>query len=256
MPALFIGHGSPMNVIEDNGFTRRLRKLGQELSRPKAILVVSAHWETGGTRVLTHKQPETMYDFYGFPDALYATTYPAPGAPAEARLAIEALKGISASSTEDRGLDHGAWAVLYHLFPKADIPVFQVSLDRKISFQEHFAVGKMLSSLREKGIMILGSGNIVHNLGRYHPDVDAEPFDWAVEFDDKIKALLVKRDMAGLIHIEKSGAELAKLAMPTAEHYLPLLYVLGASDAKDALSFPYEGMQNASMSMRMVLLNR
>ena len=253
MPALFVGHGSPMNALENNDFTRALRKLGRELARPEAILAVSAHWETAGIKVLGQSYPGTIHDFYGFPKELYAMSYPASGAPSTARLAVKAMAKMKAEITEDWGLDHGTWSVLHHLYPKADVPVFQVSLDRGLSFREHYETGRMLSALRREGVMILGSGNIVHNLGLYDPSPDAKPFDWAVEFDEKIKKLLLGRDIDGLINVQKFGARLVGQVMPTVEHYVPLLYVLGAGYEEDGLSFPYEGIWNACMSMRAVL---
>ena len=253
MPALFIGHGSPMNAIEDNDFTASLKQLGSQLPRPEAILCVSAHWQTAGTQVLVQDAPETIHDFYGFPRELNEFRYPAPGAVKQARLAVEALVGIGARENSKWGLDHGTWSVLTHLYPKADIPVFQVSLDRHLPMDKHQVIGALLAPLRDQGILILGSGNIVHNLGLYDADPDAKPYDWAVKFDAAVKKVLLAHDATALNHPETISPEMARLAMPTTEHYLPLLYVAGASRPTDRLSFPYEGLQNASMSMRMVL---
>ena len=253
MPALFVGHGSPMNAIEDNDYSRCLRRLGRELPRPQAVLCVSAHWQTTGTQVQVHPSPETIHDFYGFPRALNEFLYPAPGAVPQARQALEALEKVGARETSAWGLDHGAWAVMAHLYPEADVPVFQVSLDRRLGMDKHLALGTLLSSLRERGIMILGSGNIVHNLSLYHPDPDAKPYEWAVDFDVAIKRVLQSQDLSSLANPEAVAPAVARLALPTEEHYLPLLYVVGARRPADGLSFPYEKIQNASMAMRIVL---
>jgi len=253
MPVLFVGHGSPMNALEDNAFTKSLQKLAAQLPRPKAILSVSAHWETNGTKVVVHSQPKTIHDFFGFPQELNTFSYPAPGAPDIARRAVKLLSKLKAIDTEDWGLDHGTWSVLCHIYPKADVPVFQVSLDRELTLAEHFVVGKMLSILREEGVMILGSGNIVHNLDLYVQRANAKPYEWAEDFDLKIKGLLVTKNSAGLIGIDKLAPDLVSYAVPTREHYLPLLYVVGASRETDVVSFPFEGIQNSSISMRTVL---
>jgi 4,5-DOPA dioxygenase extradiol len=252
-PALFVGHGSPLNAIENNAFTRSLKRLGWRLPRPKAILAVSAHWETAGTKVFVDSKPKTIHDFRGFPKVLSEFSYDAPGAPRIARRVVEMLSSVGAVATTDWGLDHGTWSVLKHMYPKADVPVFQLSLDRGLLFDEHYRIGTMLSPLREKGVMILGLGNIVHNLDAYDPKPAAKPFDWAVEFDRKIKHFLLKRDVYGLIDLDQMDPDLVRRAMPTEEHYLPLLYVVGVSRKTDKLSFPYQGFQNASMSMRSVL---
>jgi 4,5-DOPA dioxygenase extradiol len=256
MPALFVGHGSPMNALEDNGFTKSLKRLAGQLPRPKAILSVSAHWETNGIKVCAHPQPKTIHDFFGFPQELNEFLYPVAGAPESARQVVKLLSSWKAIETEDWGLDHGTWSVLCHLYPKADVPVFQVSLDRELSFKEHFEVGKRLAVLRSEGVMILGSGNIVHNLELYVQRVDAKPYAWAVDFDQTIKELLTARNSADLIGISQLVPDLVPYAVPTWEHYLPLLYVIGASRENDSLSFPFEGLQNASISMRSVLFSQ
>lgn len=253
MPVLFVGHGSPMNALGDNAFTQSLRALGKKLPRPEAVCCVSAHWETPGTQVLAHDVLEVIHDFYGFPEALNEFSYPAPGAPSWARATVKLLAGVQAIESADWGLDHGSWSVLTHLYPKADVPVFQVSLDQGQTLNGHYAIGKMLAPLRKQGVLILGSGNIVHNLGFYDLRVNAPAYDWAVDFDAEIKKALLARDIKTLSAPARIDPGLARLALPTPEHYLPLLYIAGASRSEDRLSFPFEGIQNASMSMRAVL---
>ena len=250
MPVLFVGHGSPMNALERNPFTETLARLGNRLPRPEAVCVVSAHWVTDGSEVLTVPWPRTIHDFSGFPRALYEVKYPAPGAPAEARRVARELK---IRPDETWGLDHGAWSVLRHLYPEADVPVFQVSLDEQRSLARHLELGRELASLRERNVLILGSGNIVHNLQRMQAEKDAEPFPWAVEFDSQVKKAIEACDLAALTAPEVWGKPLLALAHPTLEHYIPLLYCLGSTLARDAVSYPYEGFEYGSLSMRMVL---
>ena len=250
MPVLFVGHGSPMNAIEHNRFTETLAKLSQRLPRPKAVCVVSAHWATRGTEVLTVAKPRTIHDFYGFPRPLYEVDYPAPGAPAEAeRVARE----LEIKPDETWGFDHGAWSVLLHLYPEADVPVFQISLDEGRSLPGHVELGAELAPLRERGVLILGSGNIVHNLRRLEMDKEAPALPWTVEFDSKVKTAIETRDVTSLAAPDNWGKPLAALAHPTLEHYVPLLYCLGSTTEQDAVSYPYEGFEYGSLSMRMVL---
>lgn len=250
MPTLFLGHGSPMNAIEDNDFTQTLQRLGKSLPRPKAILMVSAHWETNGTWVTGMENPKTIHDFYGFPKALFDVQYPASGAPQIATDVSNTIITPNIGVDNNKwGLDHGTWSVLMHIFPNADVPVFQLSLDRSQSISFHYELGKQLSFLREQGVMIMGSGNIVHNLGEIKWGEDATPHDWAIEFDEWAKKKLVNRDFNSLITDPLKSKE-GKLSIPTLEHYLPLLYVLGASGEKENLVFDYEGIQLSSMSMR------
>ncbi|HVM31696.1 MAG TPA: 4,5-DOPA dioxygenase extradiol [bacterium] len=251
MPVLFVGHGSPMIGVEENSFTQSLNRLGGQLPRPQAIALVSAHWVTPGTRVSTQASPQQIYDFGGFPQKLYEVKYPAPGAPEEAKVLVGEL---GFSPDESWGLDHGAWTVLKHLYPKADIPTFQISLDLNQKLSGHFELGQKLGILRKRGVLLIGSGNLTHNLRDLDFNEDAEPFDWAVDFDAKAKRALDARDFDAFIHPQDTWGEKAfRRAHPTAEHYLPLLYVLGASQNGDALSYPYEGIQNGSLSMRAVL---
>ncbi len=248
-PVLFVGHGSPMNAIEDNAYTRALSALGARLPRPEAVLCVSAHWLTRGTAVTGMAQPRTIHDFGGFPEALDQVSYPAPGSPELAALVRETVGGGTvAIDASEWGLDHGAWSVLRHLYPKADVPVVQLGVDFGASARRHYELGAKLRPLREKGVLILGSGNVVHNLRRISFDEDAEPEAWAVEFDAWVKAKLGTRDFESLLG-DPAAAPSGRLAVPTPDHYDPLLYVLGASDARDELRYEYEGIQNGSISM-------
>jgi 4,5-DOPA dioxygenase extradiol len=252
MPVLFVGHGSPMNAIEENAFTRCLRELGKRLPLPKAVCVVSAHWVTRGCHVLGVDWPKTIHDFCGFPRPLYDLRYPAPGATAEAkRLAIEQHLKVD----HQWGLDHGAWSVLRHLYPKADVPVFEVSLDQEKTFIEHAALGNQMHQLRERGVLILGSGNVVHNLHRINWEMPDGGYPWAVEFDGRVKRAMQERDLGSLAAPDRWGSALLGEAHPTLEHYAPVLYCLGASDEKDELSFPYEGMAFGTISMRMAMFS-
>jgi 4,5-DOPA dioxygenase extradiol len=243
MPTLFIGHGDPMNALKDNAFTRSLAKAASALpARPLAVLAISAHWCEGPVAAGSTSRPETIHDFYGFPSELYEVEYPAPGAPEVAQRLAGLIPGLGLDAT--RGLDHGAWAVLRHLFPSADIPVLQLSLDLSRSFEEHLELGRALAPLRDEGILILGSGNIVHNLRLIR--WDGEPFPWALEFDAWAAQRIASRDYAALTHPEKAAFA---LAAPTVEHYVPLLYTLGAA-GEDPISTIYEGIEHGSLSMR------
>lgn len=250
MPTLFLGHGSPMNAIEQNEFTQTLQKLGLNLPRPKSILMISAHWETQGTWVTGMKKPQTIHDFYGFPKALYEIDYPAPGEPELAqKLSSSFIDPKLHIDLDQWGLDHGTWSVLRHLFPQADIPVFQLSLDQTKPMSFHFEMGKKISHLRDQGVMIIGSGNIVHNLAQLNWTQEASAHDWAIEFDEWVKGKLLNLDFKSLVDdCQKSIA--GKLSIPSPEHYLPLLYTLGASGSQDELFFDFEGIQNSSISMR------
>lgn len=249
-PVVFAGHGSPMNAIEDNAFTRALRALGERLGKPAAVLCVSAHWVTRGTAVTGMASPRTIHDFGGFPEALSRVRYPAPGSPALAALVRETLgRDAVAVDEAEWGLDHGAWSVLRRLYPEADVPVVQLSLGHGLPAARHFALGAKLKPLRDDGVLILGSGNLVHNLRRADFAADAAPADWAVEFDAWFRDRLEARDFDALTG-DLSAAPSGRLAVPTREHYDPLLYVLGASDPGERLRVESEGIQNASISMR------
>ncbi len=253
MPVLFVGHGSPMNAIEDNDFTRSLRALGQKLPTPKAILVISAHWLTRGTWVQVAEKPKMIYDMYGFPKPLYAVQYPAPGAPAFAQETRQIVTLTNVLEDHEWGFDHGNWSVLVHLFPKADVPVFQLSIDYYKPAEWHYELAKQLKELRNKGVLIIGSGNLTHNLRMvdFH-QIDAPPRDWALEFDQRIARFLEDRNDKAVVEYEKLGTA-ARLAVPEPSHYLPLVYAVGLHDEKDELSYPYEKFQYGTLSMRSVL---
>lgn len=251
-PVLFIGHGNPMNALKDTAFTQKLAKLGSSLEKPKAILVVSAHWLTRGTWVATTPTPETIHDFGGFPQALFDVQYPAKGAPEFAKETATLLNAkTTVGEDTDWGLDHGAWTVLKHMYPAADVPVFQLSIDYYQTPQYHYDLAKYLSSLRDKGVMILGSGNIVHNLRQVDFANENNKFDWAVEFDETVKKMLTERNHQGLIDYNKLGTA-ATLSIPTNDHYLPLLYTLALQGEKEEAAHIYEGIEHGSISMRCV----
>jgi 4,5-DOPA dioxygenase extradiol len=253
MPVLFVGHGSPMNAIEENAFTRGLQEVRKKLPQPKAICVVSAHWVTQGCHVLAADWPRTIHDFYGFPRPLYEVQYPAPGAPQEAkRLAMK----HHLQTDHQWGLDHGAWSVLRHLYPEANVPVFQVSLDHARTFEEHLSLGKELTGLRERDVLILASGNLVHNLRKINWEMPGSGFPWAEEFDGKVKKAIEARDMESLAAPDRWGNTLLAEAHPTLEHYAPILYCLGSTDEHDSVTYPYEGMEFGTVSMRMVLFEK
>jgi 4,5-DOPA dioxygenase extradiol len=250
-PALFIGHGSPMNAALDNPFTRAMAALGKSLQRPKAVLCVSAHWLTEGELRLNGAAPfETIYDFYGFPDELYRINYAPPPAAQAAKATAALLK--PAPAIEGRGLDHGAWTVLRMLFPRADVPIYQLSVDYPATGKYHYELGRNLAPLREQGVLILGSGNIAHNLGLMDPDMDAAPAQWNLDFDLKVKEYVDKGRRAALA--DYAALPGGKLAVPTPDHYWPFLAALGAG-LEDKASYPYEGYHHASLSMRAVLFS-
>ena len=248
MPVLFIGHGSPMNAVLNNEYTEAISKSTQNIPKPEAILVISAHWETEGTFITSSDEPEQIYDFYGFPEELYNLKYKPTGSKKYAQMVAAELKDSNVMLTEKWGLDHGAWSVLSHLYPKAEIPVFQMSLNKLGNEQYHYDLGRKLSILREKGILIIGSGDIVHNLGRMDYDMNVTPFEWASEFDNYICDAIVNRKHDNIINYQKIGKS-AKLSVPTKEHYLPLIYIAGIQDEEDEVNFIYKGIQHSSMSM-------
>ncbi len=263
MPVLFVGHGSPMNAIEDNAWRRSWQTLGAELlareAKPQLILCISAHWLTrGGWQLTGMAKPKTIHDFGGFPQALFDQQYPAPGAPAVAHTLAQALKSPSdgrqlGMDTDTWGLDHGAWSVLKPMFPQADIPVLQLSMDYSRAPAEHFALGRQLQALRERGVLIVGSGNIVHNLRAMRPTAGAnEAFDWAQEFDALVQDQIQTGHLEALQNFQALGA-VAQQAHPTYEHYLPLLYAAGAAHSTDVPRFFNTGYQAGAISMRSVL---
>jgi 4,5-DOPA dioxygenase extradiol len=247
MPVLFVGHGSPMNAIEENEFSRVWMETGKAMPRPKAILCISAHWETDGTQVTAMKEPKTIHDFYGFPPALYKLTYPAPGSPDLAKLVRETVKNVPVSLDQTWGLDHGAWSVLGRMFPEAEIPVVQLSLDRTKDAAFHYELGKELRSLRYQGILVVGSGNMVHNLGMM--SWQDTGYDWTLECDETLRRFISSGDHDSLVHYERLG-KAARLSIPTNEHYLPLLYTLALQDKQDSLRFFAEQVTLGSISMR------
>ncbi len=248
MPLLFIGHGHPMNALMDNSFTQALQKLGKDLPVPNAVMVVSAHWETRGTYVSVNPWPKAIYDFGRFDDRLFGINYAPAGHPG---LAEEALKLLpSAVGDPDMGLDHGAWTVLRFIFPEANIPVFQLSIDLTQPTARHFELGQALGRLREKGVLVMGSGNIVHNLRRldWH-NIEAATPDWAAEFDQTVKNHLDSGNFAPLANYRQFGGA-ALAAVPTEDHYLPMLYTLGMAGPGEPVRYLYEGFQYGSISMR------
>jgi len=239
-----------MNAIENNAFTQTLRELSARLPKPTAVCVISAHWVTSGSHVLASSHPQTIHDFYGFPRALYEVEYPAPGAPAEAGKLAENPVIVP---DEKWGLDHGSWSVLRHMYPAADIPAFQLSLDERRTPKEHLELGREIKQLRQRGVLILGSGNVVHNLRQIDWSDPHGAFDWAREFDSRVKDSVDAHDASALADPAKWGERLLATAHPTLEHYLPLLYCMGSTDAKDSISYPYEGFDFGSISMRAIL---
>lgn len=250
-PAIFIGHGSPMNIIRDNSFTRSLAELGRRHGKPGSALVVSAHWLTQNeTSVSVNPKPPTVHDFGGFPEELYRIEYPAPGSPVAAHEAAVEVSSIKVHEDHEMGLDHGAWSILRHIWPEADVPVFQMSIDYARPPQFHYDLGKELRRLRDRGVLIIGSGNIVHNLRRLSPqENDPKHMDWAVEFDDWAGQRLAGNDHSALIHYDQQGT-VARLAVPTNDHYLPMLYTLGALHEDEHIRFTHESFQHGSISMR------
>jgi 4,5-DOPA dioxygenase extradiol len=253
MPVLFVGHGSPVNAISSNAFTSDLKKISALIPLPKAVLVISSHWLTSGTRITSGNRPEQIYDFYGFPEELYRIRYSPPGSPETVSMICNLVKDITLIPDNDRGIDHAAWAVLRHIFPDEKIPVLELSLDMNSTPEFHYKAGKSLSALRENGILILCSGNIVHNLMIMDYYEGIEPYDWALEFDEKIKQLLMADNHLCLIHYDKLG-KMAKYAVPTDDHYVPLLYAAALKQEGEAINFFHESIQHGSISMRSFII--
>jgi len=256
MPAIFFGHGNPMNALLHNSYTEAWRRIGQQTPRPKAILSISAHWYLPQTAVTINATPRTIHDFGGFPAELYQIQYPASGDPELARQVEELLAPLPVKRDITWGLDHGTWSVLRHVYPDADVPVVQLSIDESQPARFHFDLGKKLAPLREQGILIIGSGNLVHNLHTYAwGQHAAEPYDWATRFEAKARELLLAADFNGLIDYEQLGRD-ALLSIPTPDHYLPLLYVIGVWRQSDPITFPVEGIDGGSVSMLAVQAGR
>ncbi len=254
MPVLFLGHGSPMNAIEDNEFVAAFRKMGSEIARPSAILCVSAHWETQGTYVTAMQMPRTIHDFGGFPKALFDVQYPAPGSPELAREVQNLVTKTEVGLDEKWGLDHGAWSVITHLYPQADVPVIQMSLDYRQSPQAHYELAQELSALRRKGVLIVGSGNMVHNLGLAAWDKIREPeygFDWALEANETMKNSIRTGNHKPLINFRGQGRAF-DLAIPTPEHYLPLLYTLALQEKDEEVAVFNDRALAGSLTMTSV----
>jgi len=258
MPVLFVGHGSPMNAIEENEFVQGWREIAKTLPKPQAVLCVSAHWETRGTSVTVMEKPRTIHDFGGFPQRLYDVQYPAPGDPELAKQTKTIIKKTVLGLDERWGLDHGCWSVLVRMFPAADIPVVQMSLDYSQPARYHYDLAKELSALRRKGVLIIGSGNMVHNLRMVAWDKMNEPgygFDWAIEANEKMKKLILANDHKALINYESQGKAF-ELAIPTPEHYLPLLYILALKEERERLEFFNDRTTMGSLSMTSVKISK
>lgn len=252
MPVMFVGHGNPMHAISENEFTQGWQRMAEGFS-PKAIVCISAHWETRGTRVTMVPKPRTIHDFGGFPPELYAVQYPAPGAPDLGSDIIAGVQGSTVEEDHEWGLDHGTWSVIRHMFPMADVPVIQLSLDRNMAPVAHYELAKELSFLRWKGVLVIGSGNVVHNLRRARWD-SSEPYDWAVEFDEQTRKSILDGNHAALIKGGDLGSA-ASLSIPTPEHFLPLLYVLALQADGDEVRFFNERIDMGSMSMRSLVIS-
>lgn len=249
MPAIFFGHGNPMNALLDNRYTQAWERIGQQTTRPRAILSISAHWFVPETGVTVSTAPRTIHDFGGFPSELYRVQYPAPGDPDLARRVQQILAPLPVALDDSWGLDHGTWSVLRHVYPAADIPIVQLSIDETQPAEFHFEIGRKLASLRDEAVLIVGSGNLVHNLhayawGRHMPD----PFDWAIRFENQAKEMMLAGEYKALTSYERLGPE-AMLSVPTPDHYLPLLYVLATRQEGELISFPVEGVDGGSISM-------
>ncbi len=254
MPVLFLGHGSPMNAIEENEFVRGFRNISGAIQKPAAILCVSAHWETKGTYVTAMKQPRTIHDFGGFPEELYAVQYPAPGNPLLAKEIQEGVKQTTIGGDHDWGLDHGAWSVVKHLYPAADVPVLQLSLDSGLSPERHYELAKELAFLRDRGVLIVGSGNIVHNLRRVawdKLDTGEYGYDWALEANAKVKELILGGKHKALIDYKSQGSAF-QMSIPTPEHYLPLLYALALRNGKEEVHIFNDKAVGGSITMTSV----
>jgi 4,5-DOPA dioxygenase extradiol len=254
MPAVFFGHGNPMNAVRDNAWTKGWAALGAELPKPKGVVCVSAHWYMPATAVTAQPAPRTIHDFGGFPPELYEVQYPAPGAPELAARVAQLLAPVPVRADSDWGLDHGTWSVLVHVYPDADIPIVQLSIDETKPARWHYETARKLSALRDEGILVMGSGNVVHNLHAYswgrHP---VEPYDWAVRFEALARASLNAGEFAPLVEYEALGRD-AMLSAPTPDHYLPLLYILAQHRRGEPIRYPVEGFDGGSISMLAVQL--
>ena len=249
MPAIFFGHGNPMNALVDNEWTARWEEIGRTLPRPQAIVCISAHWYLPGTHVTAVERPRTIHDFGGFPPALYEITYPCAGDPELAQRLIQRFQHLRARGDETMSLDHGAWSLLHHLFPKADVPCLQLAISKKFTLREHFELATQLSELASEGYLIIGSGNVVHNLGEIAWEDDAKPFAWAEKFEADLCTAVVDRGSEGVVQLIESNPTVFRQAHPTTEHFLPLVYALGAAHSRKNVSTVCRGIQNGSISM-------
>jgi len=250
MPVLFIGHGSPMNAIEDNAFHRSWQQLGRTLPKPQAILSISAHWITNGTKVTDNTKPKTIHDFGGFPRELFEAQYPAPGAPELAKETTGIVNSTQVTTDDSWGLDHGTWSVLLPMYPAADIPVYQLSLDYAQPSTYHYEIGKQLGKLRDKGVLIIGSGNLVHNLMKIDWSGGNNVYDWAAEFDAKMTEWINKGDHKSVLNYQKLLGNTATMAHPTYDHLLPLFYILGLQQKGEQVRYFNDQFQMGSISMR------
>ena len=250
MPVVFVGHGSPMNAIEDNSYSQSWKALGKSLPRPQAILSISAHWLTKGTKVTGMSRPNTIHDFGGFPKQLFDAQYPAPGSPEFAELTRKAITYSHIQTDESWGLDHGTWSVLLPMYPAADIPVYQLSLDYDQPPTYHYEIGKQLGKLREKGVLIIGSGNLVHNLGMIDWSGGGKVYDWAKEFDSKFTGWIDKGDHTSILNYQQLLGKTATMAHPSYDHLLPLFYILGMQEKNEHVSYFNDRFDMASISMR------
>lgn len=247
MPVVFIGHGSPMNAIEDNIFTNNWRDIAQKIPKPKAIIAFSAHWYTKGTKIMNEENPKTIYDMYGFPEELYEIIYNSPGDPKLAEYS-KSLISMNSQYDDSWGIDHGTWSVLVHMYPNRDIPVFQISIDATAPPEFHYKIGQELKSLRDQGVLLFGSGNIVHNLRMIDWNMKESGFNWAYEFDNYIRKNIENKNHENIINYSSLG-ESAKLAVPTPDHFYPLFYTLGATDTEDKISVYNNSCTMGSLSM-------
>ncbi len=255
MPAFFIGHGSPMNGIADNEFSRSWADLGKKLTPPSAVLCISAHWLTDGTFVTAMEQPRTIHDFYGFPQALFQVQYPAPGHPKLAEETASLVKKTKVGLDHEWGLDHGTWSVVRQMFPQANIPVLQLSIDYEKPASYHYALAQELAALRDRGVLIIGSGNMVHNLRMLNWRDPDGGFDWAIEMNEKFKGAMEKNEIDKLINYPSLGTA-ASLAIPTPDHYYPLIYALGLRSSYEPLTFFNDKLAMGSVSMTSVKIGR
>jgi 4,5-DOPA dioxygenase extradiol len=254
MPVLFVGHGNPMNAIEDNFYSKSWKAMGKSLPRPQAILSISAHWITKGTKVTGMSHPKTIHDFGGFPKALFDAQYPAPGTPEFANLTKDLVTHSHIQSDDSWGLDHGTWSVLLPMYPLADIPVYQLSLDYDQPPAYHYEIGKQLNKLRDKGVLIIGSGNLVHNLGKVDWGGGNKVYDWALEFDTKLSEWVQKGDHASIMNYQKILGNTATMAHPSYDHLLPLFYILGLQQKNEHVTFFNDKFEMGSISMRSMLI--